>query len=457
MSFLLSLPVYFLFFAILYRICKGDEAGKFYALALGTLLFPLVGTFISNPAIAPNHAFIYTYFIIEFLQSIGKKRSVALMGITIPLAFIVISTTATILHTDGLDPKTFYVAGRDFFETYGYLLAAYIAGSKIDDAENIYEKFYGPIIVLCVCAVIEVLIKYNIPYTIICSAYPNYDMGYTSLESGGVFTDSWRIRAAVTTVHPTALGTLLSSLFAFYIPLWKKDIIPQRRLIAVLASLLIAVFISGSRTAMICTILTTFFFLFAKSRLIIKIAFIGLTIFSLGTILALFVTQFENSRGSNLDLRREQLIFSALAIQQSPIYGNGVQYTSKYIFGDTDDGSRGTARGYNNENLGGLESIIFRKIIDYGFLGCTFFFVFLIYMQLYFIINRKKSLYACTGSYVVLSFTIFLILSGTLANSIVYGFTLIGFCLAKTRKDKILYYETKKINDESAQQVSNNK
>ena len=436
MSFAINLSVYFLFAVILYMVCKSNENGKFYALALGTLLFPAAGTIIAKPTIAPHHAFIYTYLITEFLQSIGKNPTYFKRILYFPLFLIIASTTATILYTEGLDPKTFYVAVRDFFETYGYLIAAFIAGIKTQGF-GIFDKFHKPVIIFCIFAVIEVLIEYNIPYMLICSAYPNYN-GFASLDKGAVFLESWRIRAAVTTVHPTALGTVLSCLFAFYLPLWKKDIIPQRNLTITLVALTVAMIVSGSRTSMLCAILTFCVFFYSKASVYFKIVLVGLAIFSFGTVITLTINYFENSNGSSLDLRKEQLLFSVLTIQQSPIYGNGLQYTSKYIFGIDSDGNKGLAKGYDDENLGGLESIIFRKLIDYGFLGLACFFAYLLYFLFYFILHRKKTVYAHCGALVTFSFTIFLILSGTLSNSIVYGYIFIGFCLARTRMSAVL-------------------
>ena len=88
MSFALNLPVYFLFAAILYKICKGDEAGKFYALALGTLLFPMAGTIIAKPTVAPNHAFIYAYLFIDESNKI----------ITTPKAYLKTSLAGSYEH-----------------------------------------------------------------------------------------------------------------------------------------------------------------------------------------------------------------------------------------------------------------------------------------------------------------------------------------------------------------------
>ena len=448
MSFALNLPVYFLFAAILYKICKGGEAGKFYALALGTLLFPMSGTIIAKPTVSPNHAFIYANLFIELIQSIGKNHTNYKRILYIPLLLIIASTSTTILYTEGLDPQTFYVAARDFCESYGYLIAAFIAGTKTK-GNDIFEKFYKPTIFLCVFAVIEVLIKYNIPYTFICSAYPNYDPSFASLDKGAVFIESWRTRAAVTTVHPTALGTVLSTLFAFYLPIWKKNIMPQKKLVFTLITLIIGMYVNGSRTAMLCALLAFAVFFFSKVNIYLKVFLAGVTILSFGTIITLAINHFENSNGSSLDLRKEQLFFSVLAIQQSPIYGNGVQFTSKYIFGITDDGVRGMARGDDDEDLGGLESIVFRKLIDYGFLGLASFFAYLFIFQFYFLIHRNKSLYAQCGALTTLSFTVFLILSGTLSNSIVYGYIVLGFCLARTRMAAIQAQKDDENSDES--------
>jgi len=436
MSLAINLIVYILFAAILYTVCKSNETSKFYALALGTLLFPAAGVIIEKPTVAPHHAFIYTYLFTEFIQSIGKNPTYFKRILYFPLFLIIASTIATILYTEGFNIKTFYVAVRDFCETYGYLIAAFIAGTKTEGFD-IFDKFHKPVIVFCIFAVIEVLIEYNIPYMFICSAYPNYN-GFASLDKGAVFLESWRIRAAVTTVHPTALGTVLSCLFAFYLPLWKKDIIPQKNLCITLAALAVAMMVSGSRTSMLCAILTLGIFFYTKASIYFKIVLVGLAIFSFGTVITLTINYFEDSNGSSLDLRKEQLLFSVLAIQQSPIYGNGLQYTSKYIFESDTEGKKGTAKGSDDENLGGLESIIFRKLIDYGFLGLVCFFAYLLCFLFYFIRHRKKTVYAHCGALVTFSFTIFLILSGTLSNSIVYGYLLIGFCLARTRMIAVL-------------------
>ena len=452
MSFALNLPVYFLFAAILYKICKGDEAGKFYALALGTLLFPMAGTIIAKPTVAPNHAFIYAYLFIEFIQAIGKNHTNYKRILYVPLFLIIACTTTTILNTEGFDPQTFYIAARDFCESYGYLIAAFIAGTHTKGNE-IFEKLYKPTIIFCGFAVIEVSIKYNIPYMLICSAYPNYDASFASLDKGAVFIESWRIRAAVTTVHPTALGTVLSTLFAFYLSIWKKNIISQNKLVATLVALIIGMCVSGSRTSMICAVLVTAVFIFSKVNIYLKILLAGVTIISFGTLISLAINHFENSNGSSLDLRREQLLFSILTIQQSPIYGNGVQYTSKYVFEAGDEGSKGKAWGSDDEDLGGLESIIFRRLIDYGFLGLGGFFAFLLYFQFYFLIHRKRTLYAKCGALVTLSFTAFLILSGTLANSIVYGYILLGFCLARTRMAAINHTKDEEALEESEAEI----
>jgi len=436
MSLVTNLPVYILFAVILYTICKGNEAGKFYALALGTLIFPAAGTIIAKPTLAPHHAFIYSYLILELIQSVGKHHTSYKRVLYIPLFLIIASTTATIIHTKGFDPQTFYIATRDFCETYGYLIAAFIAGTKTEGLD-IFDKFHKPVIVFCIFAVIEILIEYNIPYMLICSAYPNYN-GYASLDKGAVFLESWRIRAAVTTVHPTALGTVLCTLFAFFLPLWRKDILPKKNLQITLVALIVATLISGSRTSMLCTAMVLAVFIYTKSNIYFKIVLTALAIFSFGAAITIAVNYFENSNGSSLDLRKEQLLFSVLTVQQSPIYGNGVQYISKYIFEIDGEGNKGLARGDDNENLGGLESIVFRKLIDYGFLGLGCFFAFLLYIQFYFLHHRKKTIFAHCGAFVTLSFMVFLILSGTLSNSIVYGYILIGFCLARTRMAAVL-------------------
>ena len=70
------------------------------------------------------------------------------------------------------------------------------------------------------------------------------------------------------------------------------------------------------------------------------------------------------------------------------------------------------------------------------------------FFQFYFLINRKKSIYANSGAFVTFSFTLFLILSGTLQNSIIYGYVFLGYCLGKVRVLNVLGIEESKDTEE---------
>ena len=135
-------------------------------------------------------------------------------------------------------------------------------------------------------------------------------------------------------------------------------------------------------------------------------------------------------------MRQEQLIFSYMYFLKSPIYGNGVRYTSKNIM---------ERDSYNDRvvdsSIGGLESVVFYQVIDYGLMGFSSYIILFLFIIRYFFKNRKKK-YAITGLAISSSFLLFAIFSGEIGGNNVVAYLLIGYCmgissLPKEENDKV--------------------
>ena len=138
----------------------------------------------------------------------------------------------------------------------------------------------------------------------------------------------------------------------------------------------------------------------------------------------------QQSKGSSLSLREQQMLFTLFQIQQSPIVGNGTGYT-KNVFDYDDEG-----RPINDASIGGLESIVFRSLIDYGFIGLAAYYFYDLCLFLLFFRRRKVMWTASVGYHMVFVSTLFFTLSGHIGNNTAFAFLLDGILLGSLYRDK---------------------
>lgn len=428
---MLSALVYLAFFALVFFMWKSNTEDRFFLLFVGTILFPYSGTFIESPEIAPYHVLIYVFFALEFLENFDEIiRTISRNRILVPMTLLVVSVFLTVFYNEGFSPKAYYVMARYLVENYGFLIAAFYAGRKLN-LESFCKKLYKPLMVYLVLGVLEALAGTNLIFKFICSAYPNYT-GIPNLNGTVSFVADWRTRIFISTDHPTSLGCLLTYLFAVYMPFIRTSVFKKSEVLLILGLLLLDIYLSGSRTALLCTFFIAAFYIVNNMHILFRLMVVALLCFSMTVIVQMAVDAFENSKGSNLELRMTQLVFSYEAISRSPILGNGMHYVTNNIFIYSDskgDSDKKIAMTSSGEYLGGLESIVFRLMIDYGILGLLVFYLILFYYC--FIMYRKRKVnVACTSGYLfVIAFVLFLTLSGTIANSIVYGYMMLGLCV----------------------------
>ena len=432
----MSILVLLLFFGILGIIYYGDSQKRFMAFFAGTLLFPNVCLFVKNPSISPQHIILYTFLAIECLKNREEfLRGVFRNPLVIPLGLSVASYTCTALFNGGLLSIDMYYGVRDIVDTFGYLIAAYIVG-KNNDIHEFAKSIYPFIVICCFFGIIEGLLNANYPYKFINSAFPHYN-GLYNLNSDISLGQSWRIRTCFTTKHPTAFGTFLMTMFLFYLPYIKKKVIPFSKLLLILGLLAVNIVMCGSRTALFCTLIGVALYIADRFSILVKIATIGLIILSFTAILGVIADNFKGGqgRGSSIDLRTQQLIFSVLTIEKSPIWGNGNKYASHNLFEENDAGQM-RVEDSSGTDMGGLESVVFTLLIDRGFVGLISYYLLLFWIFWLFYRYRNRFSERDDAFIIVGAGILFLTLSGSIGNSSAFLFSILGLQLGNFVQEK---------------------
>jgi hypothetical protein len=240
----MSYIVMLFFFGLLAYMFLTDAQGRFLALLMGTVLFPTTALFIKNPSISPQHIFLYAFFFIEFFKD-RENFNKSLFGnqLLVPIGISIISYVFTAIYNSGIASKDMYYGIRDVIDGFGYIYAAIICGRKTD-VFQLAQKLIPFVIVICIFGIAEILLGDNYPYKLIHSAFPYYE-GDFNLNSTVSFIEHWRFRTCFTTKHPTAFGTFLMTMFLFYLPYIKKEVIPFSKLLLILGLLAVNIVMCG--------------------------------------------------------------------------------------------------------------------------------------------------------------------------------------------------------------------
>lgn len=333
---------------------------------------------------------------------------------------ILCSRAATEFHNGKTALKEIFAIAWNYINLYGYLFAAFIAGRRTS-VEDFGRRFLVPTAVMCVLVTFEALFVVNIPYQIIAAAFPINDGMFAA---GSAAHDSWRVRAFFTTKHPTTLGTLLMCIMVFYWGFLRLGRARKLEVIALICLLAVAMFMCGSRTAMACAALGVAVFFYNKVPAILKLCVVGLfayaCYFSVSYVYDMFDT---DGQGSSISLRLDQLYFSYTQFQKSPILGNGQGYIGQEVLERNAYGDR-----VFNHEIGGLESIVFKMMIENGAVGLFTYYLLFIYLGVWFFL-RRQSPNALTGLAITLVSAAFFTLSGHIGNNTAFSFLFIGLLL----------------------------
>lgn len=436
--------VLLVYFGFLATIFVGNTAKGFIALLLGTILFPCCALFNDSPALSGQIVLLYAFIGKELLMNTHNfKRAVFESPMKYFLLLIVLSyALTTVFNFDGMNA---YYAIRDLIDLYCYFIAAIIASEKLT-LEDVSKSIYWFVFLMCVYGCYEAATNSNLLYKIINLSFPAYD-GWYDLNGSISASEGWRIRTIITTKHPTTLGTLLMILFLFYWNVFQVKALSYGKSVAILFLLGVSVVLSGSRTALACVSIALLYSYMKTKGALMKILFVGILFFSASYMVNYAVENLmDNKDGSSIMLRLTQLAFSFEKIQESPIWGNGSNYTAHQI---KDEGIR-----FNDDDefIGGLESVAFIYMIDRGMFGVLTFYLFWI-MAFRYLKNNDK-LYEPNKvvlEMMPMGIIMFLTMSGLIGNNTAFCFLFIGLYVGRIEKDKIEYDARQKENAENGE------
>lgn len=423
---------------LLFCFFKTKDANVKVALLLGSLvLFSGGFSFIDHPKISPMHVTLYPFLLYVYFANRNlfyKERS------SYPLTVATVFLYVTFLISGALGEEGgiygMYTASRYFIDSYGFLIAAFIIGYRCD-YQKISKFLYWPVMIFCGLEFLEAILEYNFVYSWLMEAFPDY---WGILEKGKPefnFFDSWRIRTSVTTMHPTTLGALLLTMFIFYFPQVNRK---SHKSIAMLLVLLVALYLSGSRSSWVCCCIYLIYHYVKMSSAVVK----GIIIIALASgvyyVGNAFVESFsEEGRGSSLDMRQRNLLVCLFSFAESPIYGHGFNYIDN-IIEKNDDG-----RAID----GSMESVFFNLMVEQGLIGLI---AYLFFAGLCYFHFRKLRKYdenvAEIGEGVTICIVIFSLMSGTLGNLHSMAYIVQGMCLgilngklSEEKEDELLEIE----------------
>lgn len=434
----MSAAVYILLFALLFVIIAKKTEARFLAFFLGMLIFPSCIWIIDSPKVEPFHCFLFSLLGMELLFDFKDfKRNLKAFPFAIPVLLICISFVLTVYTNEGLDLGKYYTMIRNFFDIYGPLVIAYVVGRRLKE-DSVLEQLYWPLMILGLLGVIEGVFQTNYPFQIICSAFPYYNGFYSLNEPIQASADMWRSRTLLTTCYPTSFGALLCALIFFYVPQAKEKLSSKKQWFFYVVYLL-NLYFCGCRTAMVL-VAVAFLYMFAqRQKIFFKVVFVVVIAF-VAVILGSYVIDYFSieGQGSSLQLRQSQLLFSINAILDKPIFGNGVGYMNDFIFEKDSYGNT-----IMEEDIMGLESILFVKIIDYGLFGLCAFVFLCVYIFFWFFKRGKKFPEAEAG-YLITATTMGLFyLSGNIGNISALSYALIGLLAAEIKNKEELLEDEK--------------
>lgn len=419
---MLDILVLLLFFILFGFFLFGKTHNHFLLFVSVSIFIPYCVYFNKNPSISPHHLLLYFFFIKLFSQSpLELKSHYNKFPLKIPLILIIISLLSSVYFNE-VGAVGFYNAFRFFMENYSYLFIGFVLAFYYKETDFL-NKMYWPMIVFCLFGLFEFVQGDNFIFRIICKAFPIYD-GYLSLDSIISLSRTYRTRIFISTVHPSTLGAVMCCMSLAYISQIKNIDKSNFKKGILLVLMLSVLFLSGSRTGLICFLFGSIILFFNRIAFTLKIIAFVSCVFIFVYQINTFIEKFEQEgQGSSISMRQEQLIFSYMYFLKSPIYGNGVRYTSKNIM---------ERDSYNDRvvdsSIGGLESVVFYQVIDYGLMGFSSYIILFLFIIRYFFKNRKKK-YATTGLAITSSFLLFAIFSGEIGGNNVVAYLLIGYCM----------------------------
>ncbi len=266
--------------------------------------------------------------------------------------------------------------------------------------------------------------------------------------SGDHYTDSGRFRVQAMFNNPFDYGYICCMLLYLYLYAYLRKLLKSYLFFILLLCCLFGVIMCGARTVFFCTFIGVIIF-FHLTYKFNKRIFFRIAIFLLICVVAyesnsvvrerfnqlMFLfsdVQGDEYAGSSVDMRSVQFAAVMKHINNSMLFGRGVHF-----FGIDLGWSTGNAV---DEDLAGLESVLYSYLLERGFAAYIFYLVVLIQILLYLINARKIDLFlANLGITICLVYILFANMTGEMLS--VYPTSLIIGCILG------ILYEKKKMHE----------
>lgn len=395
-----------------------DANVKIASLLGSVVLFSGGFYFISQPWIAPMHIPLYCS-LLSFALFYNEDRRAIMRKYPIKkwTLFLFLSFLASGFFGDEGQIYGCYTATRFFLDSYGFFLVAFVLGSKCE-YEDLANLLFWPVIFYCAFGFLEAAMGYNYIYSWMIDSFPLYE-GYLGKTSSVMnYFDTWRIRTSITTMHPTTLGALLTVFFIFYLPMVKRK---EAKFLCLFGILCVMIFLSGSRTAWVCSALYGLYYFIKGRKLMVKMCFyamcVGAAFYVGNEILSSFTAE---DRGSSIDMRQRNLLVCYLAFVDKPLTGHGFNYIGTLI--ERND------NGFAVD--GAMESVVYNTMVEQGILGMATYLLFVFANLFAFRKLRKRDEdVADIGAGITVMITLFSLMSGTLGNLHSMAYIMQGTCL----------------------------
>ena len=368
---------------LLFSFFKTNNANVKIALLLGSIvLFSGGFYFISQPWIAAMHIPLYLT-LASFVFFYNHDRSLAIRKYPIKkwTLFLLISFLLSGFLGDEGTFYGSYTALRFFLDSYGFFIVAFIIGVGCD-YDEITEILFWPTMIFCMFGI-------------------------------------RRIRVSITTIHPTTLGALLTAIMIFYLPKVNRN---DKKMMLFFVILCMTIFLSGSRSAWVCSALYFIYYLIRSKGWLMRMVFFAVCtagIFYVGSSIVESFTSVD--RGSSLDMRQRNFLVCLVSFAEKPITGHGFNYLGNLIERDEES-------GYALD--GAMESVVYNTMVEQGLLGAVTYIGFVVVCLMAFRRRSDKNfVVAGVGSGITVMITVFSLMSGTLGNLHSMAYVLQGTCL----------------------------
>lgn len=402
----------------------------------GIIFFPHSIAVTDQPFDMTFHRlFIYTLLVDTIITKSSIWPELKKMPAATALALVFIANLMTGIFDEGIGiflkvyrPVTYFI------ENFLILFLAYVHINKAEEVISVYKKYIIFLFIFGLYGLSNYITKSNEYYNLL-----ELYFGTSNFANANMYEYLSRFRVSSFAFHAILYGLLLCIgvlifFFLYYYHFAKKLKVFS---LVILLLLFVNLLLVNSRTPFICLIAGfSIFYLFALHwRAKFQIVLIGAVLFFTSglfledyqeTMLAsidVFSSREQQVVGSSLEMRKEQLDASYDLFQLSPLTGNGFQYTGEVL-----GYSANKTRNMAPEELRGVESYLFKLMIEQGLFAilANFYFFFSL---LYFFYKKSKNIFSqklsLLGFAMLVAFLLFIFGTGDL-NSFPFFMILLG-------------------------------